>query len=104
MTAASRSFTGPAPDSDPRPRQRRTPAALAGAALVGLAWTARAEDVNINANVTTGVNLDTFVGTTARVFPGITVTNTGTLIGVTFPGIFASTQAWTLNNDGTINA
>ncbi len=79
-------------------------AAASAAALAALPGAARAEDVNITASTNTGVNLDTFTGSTVRVFPGVTVSNTGTLIGNSFPGIFASTQAWTLTIDGTVNA
>jgi len=58
---------------------------------------ARAADVDITTSTNAGVNLDTFVGTTARVFPGVTVDNTT-------PGdaIKATTQAWTVTNDGTV--
>jgi hypothetical protein len=70
---------------------------------------ARADDVNITTNVIgTGLNLDLSAGTTAKVFPGVTVSNVATPIpggvGSTFPGIFASAQAWTLTNQGTISA
>jgi outer membrane autotransporter protein len=70
---------------------------------------AQADDVDITADIFgTGLNLDTFAGTTARIFPGVTVSNTGTLIpggiGSGFPGVYASTTAWTLTNDGSITA
>ena len=53
---------------------------------------APAADVEITSNTTT-VDLDTFVGTTARVFPGVTVSDS----------IIATTQAWDVTNDGTVN-
>jgi hypothetical protein len=78
-------------------------------ALCALAFVARADDVDITANFTgTGFNLDPLTGTTAKVFPGVSVTNVVTPIpggvGSTFPGIFASTHAWTLTNQGTVGA
>ncbi len=57
--------------------------------------TAQADDVDITTSTNTGANLDLSAGTTARVFPGVTVENAGTGIGVT-------TQAWTLTNQGTV--
>ena len=70
---------------------------------------ARADDVNITSNIIgTGLNLDPLAGTTAKVFPGVTVSNVVTPIpggiGSTFPGIFASAHAWTLTNQGTVTA
>ncbi|MBS0251976.1 MAG: autotransporter domain-containing protein [Proteobacteria bacterium] len=53
---------------------------------------AQAADVEITSN-TASVDLDTYVGTTARIFPGITVSN----------GVSATTQAWTVTNDGAVN-
>jgi outer membrane autotransporter protein len=71
--------------------------------LLALCGATRADDVNIAASTNSGVNLNAFTGTTARVFPGITVSNTGTLMpGGTFSGVAATTQAWTLTNQGTI--
>jgi outer membrane autotransporter protein len=53
---------------------------------------ARAADVDITTDTAT-VNLDSFTGTTARVFPNVTVSN----------GISATTQPWSVTNDGTVN-
>ncbi|MDP2410713.1 MAG: autotransporter domain-containing protein [Pseudolabrys sp.] len=53
---------------------------------------APAADVDITSNTAT-VDLDTFVGSTARVFPGVTVSDS----------ITATTQAWDVTNDGTVN-
>jgi outer membrane autotransporter protein len=53
---------------------------------------AYAADVDITTDTAT-VNLDSFTGTTARVFPNVTVSN----------GISATTQAWSVTNDGTVN-
>ncbi|MGD9924041.1 MAG: hypothetical protein AB7V13_21760, partial [Pseudorhodoplanes sp.] len=64
-----------------------------------------ADDVDITASTNSGLDLDSFTGTTARIFPGVTVANTGTLMpGGTFSGVVATTQAWTLTNQGTIDA
>ncbi len=67
-----------------------------------------ADDLDITADTTSGINLDTFSGATARIFPGVTVSNTGTLIpggvGSTFSAIFASTGTWTITNEGTVTA
>lgn len=54
--------------------------------------TGLAADVDITTDTAT-VNLDSFTGTTARVFPGVTVSN----------GISATTQPWSVTNDGTVN-
>ncbi|WP_290993867.1 autotransporter domain-containing protein [Hyphomicrobium sp.] len=56
------------------------------------ATAAQAADVEITTN-TASVDLDTYVGTTARIFPGVTVSN----------GISATTQAWTVTNGGAVN-
>lgn len=53
---------------------------------------AYAADVEITSN-TPSVDLDTYVGTTARIWPGVTVSS----------GIGATTQAWTVTNDGRVN-
>ena len=79
---------------------------LASAAILAAGSVAQAEDVNITSNTTSGVDLNSLAGTTARVFPGVTVSNSGTPTG---PGaaataIYASTHAWTLNNDGIVAA
>jgi outer membrane autotransporter protein len=74
-------------------------------AVPGALGPARADDVNVTTNVIgTGLNLDPLAGTTAKVFPGVTVSNVVTLIGTSFPGIFASAHAWTLTNQGTLSA
>lgn len=65
---------------------------LTSAAILAAGSVAQAEDVNITSN-TSSVNLDTYVGTTARIFPGVTVSN----------GVSATTQAWTVTNDGAVN-
>jgi outer membrane autotransporter protein len=87
-------------------RRARKALGLAAAAvtLATLPGPGRAEDVNVTANTNSGLNLDSFAGTTVRVFPGITLANTGTLIGASFSGVAATTRAWTLTNDGTIEA
>ena len=64
---------------------------------------ARADDVNITTSTTAGVNLDSFVGTTASISSGVTVTNSShVLMCSSFPAVCASTHAWTLTNNGTI--
>jgi hypothetical protein len=69
--------------------------ALAACILLALApGSAPADDVNITAD-TTNVDLDTFAGTTARIAPGVTV-------GFDSPAIRATTQAWSLTNNGTV--
>ena len=70
---------------------------VVGALLVPLR-AAVADDVEITSDVTTGVNLDSFSGTTAKIFAGVTVSNAN----VAVPAVSATTQAWTLTNDGTI--
>ena len=77
-------------------------AALA-VAVLGVAGPARADDVDITSSTNAGINLDTFAGTTAKVFPGGTVTNSAlNLICSSSPQICATTHAWTLTNQGTI--
>ena len=69
--------------------------ALCSAAVIATALSSgytQAADVDITTDTAT-VNLDSFTGTTARVFPNVTVSN----------GISATTQAWSLTNDGTVN-
>ncbi len=71
---------------------------------------ALADDVGITADTTNGIVLDGFAGTTARVLPGVTVSNTAFNFSCPLPpsssmalaAICASTQAWTLTNEGTI--
>ena len=82
---------------------------IAGSGLVLLTvlmlvpGTALADDVNIVASTNAGVNLNSFAGTTAHISPGVTVTNTAfTLMCASFPGVCASTRAWTLTNEGTV--
>lgn len=63
---------------------------------------ARADDVNLTTTTHNGISLDTFVGTTVQIAAGVTVDNTTfTSHCSTFPGICATTQAWTLTNNGT---
>lgn len=72
-------------------------------AVASVTGAARADDVNITTSTNAGVNLDAFAGTTARILPGVTVTNTAfTLMCGSFPGVCASTRAWTLTNEGTV--
>jgi hypothetical protein len=78
--------------------------ATAAVTLAAVPGPGRAEDVNVTANTNSGLNLDNFAGSTVRVFPGVTVANTGTLIGTSFSGVAATTRAWILTNDGTIDA
>ncbi|MET2827065.1 autotransporter outer membrane beta-barrel domain-containing protein [Mesorhizobium shangrilense] len=59
----------------------------------------RAADVNVTANVGTGINLDTQTGSTAEVEPGVTVTN---ISGSS--SIYATTSAWGLTNNGSISS
>jgi outer membrane autotransporter protein len=69
--------------------------ALCTVAVIATALSAgqsAAADVDITTDTAT-VNLDTFTGTTARVFPGVTVSS----------GISATTQPWSVTNDGTVN-
>ncbi|UDL92722.1 autotransporter domain-containing protein [Mesorhizobium sp. PAMC28654] len=60
---------------------------------------ARAADVNVTANVGTGINLDTQAGSTAEVGPGLTVTNVSGS-----SSIYATTSAWGLTNNGSISS
>ncbi|MDF2114156.1 autotransporter domain-containing protein [Roseiarcaceae bacterium H3SJ34-1] len=74
---------------------------LGTAALAPLIMSAgvRAADVNLTSDVATGVNLDTQIGSTVEVSPGVTITNT-------FGGsqaIYATTSAWALTNRGSIS-
>lgn len=78
--------------------------ATAAVTLAAVPGPGRAEDVNVTANTNSGLNLDNFAGSTVRVFPSVTVANTGTLIGTSFSGVAATTRAWILTNDGTIDA
>ncbi len=60
---------------------------------------ARAADVNVTANVGTGINLDTQTGSTAEVGPGVTVTNVSGS-----SSIYATTSVWGLTNNGSISS
>lgn len=62
------------------------------AALIIVATEAIAADVEVTTNTAT-VDLDTFVGTTAHVATGVTVSNS----------VKATLQAWGVTNDGTVN-
>lgn len=68
--------------------------AWAVAACLCSAASVLADDVNITSD-TPSVDLDTYSGTTAQVANGVTV-------GFGNPAIRATTQAWTLTNNGTI--
>ncbi|WP_421913284.1 autotransporter outer membrane beta-barrel domain-containing protein [Mesorhizobium sp.] len=74
---------------------------MATAALMPLAMSAgaRAADVNVTANVGTGINLDTQTGSTAEVGPGVTVTNVSGS-----SSIYATTSVWGLTNNGSISS
>lgn len=74
-----------------RQRARRRTLLLTSAAVIAVAAPARAEDINVTSS-TSNVNLDTYAGTTARISPGVTVSN----------GVTATTHAWTVTNDGTV--
>ena len=87
-------------------------ACVGAAALTVGVWSnaAQADDVNITTSTNNGIVLDGFAGTTARVLPGVTVSNTTTNFSCPVPpapsmsvaGVCASTRAWTLTNQGTI--
>jgi outer membrane autotransporter protein len=64
--------------------------------LVGPCLPAHAQDVAITSD-TGAVNLDTATGSTARVFPGVTVSG-----GTFSSGMSATTAPWTLTNDGKV--
>lgn len=88
--------------------------AVSGAALTCAlcqpGGSARADDVDITTSTNNGIVLDGFAGTTAKVFPGVTVSNTTLNFSCPVPpppsmsvaGVCASTRAWTLTNQGTI--
>ncbi|HVT51338.1 MAG TPA: autotransporter domain-containing protein [Dongiaceae bacterium] len=74
------------------------------AALLVAASPAWADDVNVTADTNDGVGLDGFAGTTVRVLPGVTVTDTnGTANCGSQPALCATTKSWSLSNDGTID-
>lgn len=78
--------------------------ATAAGLMLGSPAPTTADDVDITASTNAGVNLNNFAGTTTRVLPGVTVGNNSTLMpNNSFPAIFASTQGWTLTNQGTID-
>lgn len=79
-------------------------ASVAALLIPPVATPARAADVEITTSVTNGVNLNSFTGSTAHVAAGVVVDNTGTIIGPGTTGMYASAQAWTLQNDGTITS
>ncbi|MBI1218017.1 MAG: autotransporter domain-containing protein [Rhodobacteraceae bacterium] len=83
------------------PAALRRGGALCGVALLATALTPplHAADVEIAADVASGVALDTLPGSTARVQPGVTVTNSAFATPIS-----ASTSAWALTNAGTILA
>ncbi len=82
-------------------------AAAAVFALPFITGAAMAADVDVTASTDQGPHLDHETGTTVRVLPGVVVENDlktlmpGPAAG-SYNGIFASTQAWTLTNDGTV--
>jgi outer membrane autotransporter protein len=88
-----------------RPRRRfQFSGAIALLVVDTFAFPLQAADLEITSSTASGVNLDSFSGTTAHIATGVVVSNTGTSIGGGFPGVFASTRAWTLGNDGTVHA
>lgn len=72
-----------------------------GALLAGFTSPGWAEDVNITTDAAVGINLDTFSGTTARIFPGVTVNNPD-IVSNLGRALRASTQAWTVTNQGNL--
>ncbi len=102
VRCVSRHFTGVAP------------ARLALATALCLsAGAVRADDVDITTSTNNGLVLDGFAGTTARVFSGVTVSNTTFNFNCPTPpppgamsltAICATTKAWTLTNEGTIGS
>jgi uncharacterized protein with beta-barrel porin domain len=70
----------------------------AAATVLAMAASALAADVNVASNVSTGINLDTFTGSTVEVFPGVSVTNSSA------SAIAATVSAWALTNRGTVSA
>lgn len=74
---------------------------LATVALIPLPMSvaARAADVNVTANVATGIDLDSQAGSTAEVAPGVTVANVSGS-----SSIYATTGAWGLTNNGSISS
>ncbi len=73
-------------------RWRRYLLCSGSAIVLAAATAAQAADVEITTD-TASVDLDTYVGTTARIWPSVTVSN----------GIIATTQVWTVTNDGAVN-
>ena len=72
--------------------------ALLAGQFTGPGW---AEDVNITTDAAVGIDLDTFSGTTARIFPGVTVNNPD-IVSNLGRALRASTQAWTVTNQGNL--
>ena len=60
---------------------------------------ARAADVNVTADDSTGINLDAETGSTVEIDPGVTVTN-----APFSQPISATTSAWALTNRGSVNS
>ncbi|WP_147283737.1 autotransporter outer membrane beta-barrel domain-containing protein, partial [Bosea caraganae] len=68
-------------------------------ASIAAATSASAADLDIISNVSGGVNLDTQIGSTVEISPGITVTNAaGT------GAMRATTSAWALTNRGSLSS
>lgn len=74
------------------------------AGLLGSPGPALADDVDITTSTNDGIVLDPFAGTTAKVFPGVTVSNTTFNFNCagSLAAVCATTRAWTLTNAGTI--
>lgn len=87
-----------------RRKGRRGVSVVAGLLSLSAIPHAAADDVDVTANSNAGLNLNAFAGSTARVFPGVTLSNAGTLMpGGTLSAVVATAQSWTLTNQGTID-
>jgi outer membrane autotransporter protein len=58
---------------------------------------ALADDVNVTSNVTTGIDLNSYVSTTIKIFPAVIVSNSNAA-----DTISASAHAWSLTNQGQV--
>ena len=83
----------------------RSSVVLVGCLPMLLTSASLAADVDIVADTSVGIDLDSFVGTSAEVSAGVTVSNdiNGTLIGASYSAIGAPTTTWSLTNHGTIH-